>query len=186
VGTEGNARLTALTGLVLLVLLAAEGATLLRLDRLLSVHVFVGLLLLGPLALKLASTGYRFARYYLGDPEYMRAGPPAPLMRAVVAPILVLSTLTLFGTGVALLAVPHRGPILLLHKASFIVWFGAMSVHVLVYGLRALRRAAAELHGHYPRGRTVRAGAATLAVAAGLGVAFAAYPLAHPWLAGHG
>ena len=108
----------------------------------------------------------------------MRAGPPAPLMRLLVAPVLVLSTLTLFGTGVALLAVPHRGAVLGLHKASFIVWFGAMTIHVLAYALRALKRAAAELYGHYPRGRTVRAGAATLAVAAGVGVAFAAYPLA--------
>ena len=66
-GTEGNRRLTAATAAVLLVLLAAEGATLLAMDSLLSVHMFLGMLLIPPVALKLASTGYRFARYYLRD-----------------------------------------------------------------------------------------------------------------------
>ena len=75
----------------------------------------------------------------------MRDGPPAPLMRFLVAPVLVLSTLTLFGTGVALLAVPHRGAVLGLHKASFIVWFGAMTIHVLAYTARAARRVLADL-----------------------------------------
>ena len=62
-GARGNALLTSLLGAVLLVLLAVEGATIPLIHQLLSVHVFVGLLLLGPVALKLGSTGYRFARY---------------------------------------------------------------------------------------------------------------------------
>ena len=111
-GALGNHRLTSLVGLVLLLGLAVEGATIPFLGSLLSVHIFVGMLLLGPVALKLASTGYRMARYYTRGPEYVRLGPPAPLMRVLVAPVLVLSTLTLFGTGVLLLAVPHRGTVL--------------------------------------------------------------------------
>jgi hypothetical protein len=182
---EGNRALTVWVAVVLLVLLAVEGLTLVSLQTFLPVHIYVGMLLLAPITLKLASVGYRFVRYYLGDPDY-RAGGPPPLVLRALGPLVVLSTMALFGTGVALVFLGRGGLLLGLHKGSFIVWFGAMSVHVLVYGLRALRRAAAELHGHYPRGRTVRAGAATLAVAAGLGVAFAAYPLAHPWLAGHG
>ena len=98
-GATGNGRLTALTGVVLLVLLAVEGATIPRINQLLSVHVFVGMLLLGPVALKLGSCGYRIVRYYTGEREYVREGPPAPLMSVFVAPVLVLSTLTLFGTG---------------------------------------------------------------------------------------
>ena len=47
-GAEGNERLTAMTGLVLLVLLAVEGFTILRLGRLLTLHFFLGMLLLGP------------------------------------------------------------------------------------------------------------------------------------------
>src|SRR5215475_7736911 len=104
-GAIGNARLTSLVGLVLLVLLAVEGFTIASIQQLLSVHVFVGMLLLGPVALKLVATGYRFARYYAGGIEYIREGPPPPLMRVLVAPVLVLSTVTLFGTGVGLLAV---------------------------------------------------------------------------------
>src|ERR1700693_580151 len=93
-GAAGNARLTALSGALLLVLLAVEGATIPFLRSLLSVHIFVGMLLLGPVALKLGSTGYRMIRYYTRDREYVEAGPPAPLMRVLVAPVLVISTLT--------------------------------------------------------------------------------------------
>ena len=59
---EGNERLTAATAAVLVVLLAVEGVTILFLRPLLSVHVFVGMLLVPPVALKLGSTAYRFGR----------------------------------------------------------------------------------------------------------------------------
>jgi outer membrane protein assembly factor BamB len=180
-GALGNARLTSLVGLVLLVLLAIEGFTILSIQQFLSVHIFVGMLLLAPVALKLATTGYRVARYYAGGREYVREGPPATLMRVLVSPVLVLSTVILFGTGVALLAVPHRGTVLGLHKASFIVWFGAMTIHVLAYTIRALKRAGADLWGRRLPGRGLRWTASGLAVAAGIGVAVATYPLAHPW-----
>lgn len=181
-GAAGNARLTALVGALLIVLLAVEGATIPFLGRLLSVHIFVGMLLLGPLALKLAATGYRFARYYTGGYEYVREGPPAPLMRVVVAPVLVLSTLTLFGTGVALLVLNQRGLVLGLHKASFIVWFGATSIHVLAYALRAARRLLADVMNDGTRGRAARFALLGVGLAAGIAVAVATYPLAAPWL----
>ena len=100
--TAGNERLTATTAVVLLVLLAVEGVTILSIRQLLSVHIVVGLLLIPPVVLKLASTGYRFVRYYPGDADYV-AGP-APLAMRLMAPLLVVSTLTVLGTGVALLA----------------------------------------------------------------------------------
>jgi hypothetical protein len=81
-GAEGNERLTAMTGAVLLVLLAAEGFTILSLRQLLTPHFFIGMLLLGPVALKAGSTIYRFIRYYTGSRPYRRKGPPAPLLRA--------------------------------------------------------------------------------------------------------
>ena len=180
-GAIGNQRLTSLTGIVLLVLLAVEGATVPAVRQLLSVHIFVGMLLLGPIALKLASTGYRFMRYYANGSEYVRLGPPAPLMRVLVAPVLVLSTVTLFGTGVTLLAVPHRGLVLGLHKASFIVWFGAMTIHVLAYTARAARHVVSDLLDR-PGGGALRMGLAALALGAGLVTAYATYPLASPWL----
>src|SRR6266700_2655738 len=44
--------------------------------RLPGLHMFVGLLLIPPVALKLASTGYRFVRYYTASPAYRRKAPP--------------------------------------------------------------------------------------------------------------
>jgi hypothetical protein len=131
-GTTGNERLTALTGVVLLVLLAVIGVTLLRLRPLLSVHLFVGLLLIPPVLLKLGSTGYRFVRYYTHDPTYRRKGPPETVMR-LLAPLVVLSTLVVFVSGVVLLAIgPSSRPTLLpIHKVSFIVWAVVASLHVL-------------------------------------------------------
>ena len=98
---EGNRRLTTLTAIVLLVLLAVEGLTVLAGVRsTLSVHVFVGMLLVPPIALKLASVGYRFVRYYTRSVPYRKAGPPPWFLRAL-GPVVVISTLTLFGSGVA-------------------------------------------------------------------------------------
>ena len=56
-GVAGNERLTALAGAVLLALIGAELVTISTIRALLSVHVFVGVLLAGPLAVKTASTG---------------------------------------------------------------------------------------------------------------------------------
>jgi len=190
-GTEGNARLTATTGLVLLVLLAVEGVTILSIRQLLSVHVFVGLLLVPPVALKLGVTGYRFLRYYTRAAEYVRKGPPLLLMRMLVAPGLIAATLVVFGTGVALLAVgPGGGIVLGLHKASFFVWLGAFGVHVLVYARRVRGLVAADWgRGHRTSGSALRFGIVALALLVGLTVALAALPAAGPWLhwsGGHG
>ncbi|HLY84743.1 MAG TPA: hypothetical protein VKQ71_17295, partial [Acidimicrobiales bacterium] len=40
--TEANSRLTAIAGVVLIVVLAAEGVTILRIHRLVAAHVVVG------------------------------------------------------------------------------------------------------------------------------------------------
>jgi len=74
-GPDGNEQLTATTGVILVALLAVLGVTILRVQQLISVHLFVGLLLLGPVALKMASTGYRFVRYYTHSDAYRRKGP---------------------------------------------------------------------------------------------------------------
>jgi hypothetical protein len=181
-GAVGNARLSSLVGLVLLVGLAVEGATIPMIHRFLTLHIFVGMLLLGPVALKLCSTGYRFGRYYGRGREYVKLGPPAPLMRFLIAPVLVSSTIVLFGTGVVLLAVAHRGTVLLLHKASFIVWFGAMTIHVLTYTPRAARYVLADVGRRRADGRLLRVALALLALGVGVGVALATYRLGAPWV----
>ena len=131
-GVSSNARLTASTGAVLVVLLAAEGITILRIRGLLSAHVFIGMLLVPPVLLKVGSTTWRFARYYAGSPAYRRKGPPPALLR-VLGPFVVVLTLVVFGSGIALLFVGSglRHDMLFVHKASFVLWFGAMTVHVL-------------------------------------------------------
>jgi hypothetical protein len=131
-GPEANARLTGALAAVLLVLLAAEGFTVLSVRQLLAPHVFIGMLLIPPVALKIGSTTYRFVRYYLGSEAYRRKGPP-PLLLRLLGPVLVALTVSVLGTGVVLMFVSRgaRQEWLFLHKASFVLWFGAMTIHVL-------------------------------------------------------
>jgi hypothetical protein len=185
-GVEGNARLTGLNGMLLLVLLAVEGATILRVRQLIGVHIYVGVLLVGPLLLKCASTGYRFVRYYAGAPQYRQKGPPQPLLRAL-GPFVILTTFAVLGTGIGLLTVHpgHAGLLLTAHKASFVVWFAVMTAHVLchmrgatVESWRELRTLPADPAA---RRRRVRIAITALALVAGVAAATAIMPAAAPW-----
>jgi hypothetical protein len=131
-GVDGNEWLTTANGILLIVLLAVLGLTIVRIGQLIWLHLFLGLLLLGPVALKLASTGYRFMRYYTGNPRYVDRGPPVWALRAI-APVVVATTVVVFATGIVLLfRSPHdKGPWLSLHKVSFIVWLVFAALHVL-------------------------------------------------------
>ena len=60
------------------------------------------MLLIGPVVLKMASTGYRFIRYYAGNAAYRRKGPPELILR-LIGPIVVLTTVGVFVTGIVLL-----------------------------------------------------------------------------------
>ena len=183
-GVEGNARLTAAIAVVLLLLLATEGVTILFLRPLLSVHVFVGMLLIPPVALKLGSTGWRFVRYYAGSGTYRLKGPPALLLRLVIAPGVVASTILLFGSGVALLLLgPGGGIVLGLHKASFVLWFGTMSLHVLAHISKLPGLAVADLRPatRLPSAR-FRVGIVLTAVVGGVVLAAGTFHLGHAWL----
>ena len=76
-GPDGNERLTATIGLLLVGLLVVEAATTLSLHDFLAVHLFLGLALLPVISAKLASTGWRFVRYYTHDAAYRLRGPPS-------------------------------------------------------------------------------------------------------------
>jgi hypothetical protein len=168
----GNEQLTALAGVLLVVFLAVEGATLLNLRSLLTVHAFVGMFLLPIVALKMASTGWRMAQYYLGSEEYVRRGPPALPLRVIVAPVVIASTIVLFGTGVYLLAAHEtHGTAVGLHKASFVVWLAATSIHVLT----RLARTSVALRARYP-GLGLRLGLVAVTLVAGTAVAVATLP----------
>jgi hypothetical protein len=184
-GVAGNGRLTAALAAVLLVLLAAEGATIPWVGRLRVEHILIGLLLLGPVAAKLASTGYRFARYYLGAPAYVSKGPP-PVVLRLLAPGVVFTTVALFGTGVALLlAGEPSGRLVFLHKASFIAWFALMAIHVLGHLREVPRRALADWRSDPRRsplgGAGLRLAAVAAALAAGAAIAALAGSAAGSW-----
>lgn len=171
-GSAGNEQLTAIVAAALVPLLLAEAATLLNVRSLLTVHAFIGMLLVPVVAVKLASAGWRMFRYYAGTEEYTLRGPPQILIRTVVAPVLVASTVVLFATGIALLAVDQtHGTIVGLHKASFVVWAGAFGIHFLTR-IRLLVR----VLGRRLPGISMRVAAATVALVAGLGLATLTLP----------
>ncbi|HEX4564191.1 MAG TPA: hypothetical protein VH115_07010 [Solirubrobacteraceae bacterium] len=180
--------LTSATGGVLVALLAIIGLTIVRMRPLLSVHLFVGMLLIGPVALKLGTTGYRFVRYYSANPAYRRKGAPSAPLRAL-APIVVASTLVVFASGVALLFAgpPSRDTLLPIHKVSFIVWVAFTAVHVLAHlpqATRSLRDdygAVARLRGYAP-GRSGRVLSLAGALVAGLVIAIVVIPQFGAWL----
>jgi hypothetical protein len=187
-GSEGNARLTAATAVVLTVLLLAEGVTLLGgVGRLLVPHIFIGLLLIPPLALKIASTGWRMLAYYRRVDEYVRKGPPQALLRILVAPVLVASTIVMFATGIAAAWVGHGGILLGLHKASFVVWGVAFGIHFLAHALKLPQLVELDWwHSDTLGGRRMRRYLLAGALVAGAVVAIGAFPLAHHWHGGFG
>jgi hypothetical protein len=187
-GTTGNERLTAATGAVLIALLAVIGLTIISLSRLLWVHLFVGMLLLGPVALKLASTGYRFVRYYTANRSYRRKGPPPTALR-LIAPVVVASTLIVFASGVALLFIgpSSRGTLLPIHKVSFFVWVAFMAIHVLAHlpaVARALRADYVDpaVSGRQAPGRNGRALSLIGALGGGVVIAILVIPQFVPWI----
>jgi hypothetical protein len=184
-GAEGNERLTAMTGAVLLILLAVECYTILRIGRLLTLHVFLGMLLLGPVTLKAGSVLYRFARYYTGSEPYRRQGPPAPLLR-VIGPVIMLLTACVFGSGVMLAVTgPGYGPPggwLVLHRISFFAWLFFIAIHVLAYVPRVPRLLAAEARAREVlAGRGTRLALLVASLLAGLVIALLTVHLAGKW-----
>jgi hypothetical protein len=186
-GAEGNERLTAMTGAVLLILLAVECYTILRIGRLLTLHVFLGMLLLGPVVLKAGSVLYRFARYYTGSAPFRRKGPPALLLR-VIGPVIMLLTACVFGSGI-MLAVTGPGygapgGWLEIHRISFIAWAFFIVIHVVAYVPRLPGLLAAEARGGSLRllgSRGTRLGLLIASLLAGLVIALLTVHLAGKW-----
>jgi hypothetical protein len=179
----GNERLTAMTGAVLLVLFVAECLTLLNIGNLLTLHVFLGMLLLGPVGLKIGSTLWRFTRYYTGSAAYVRKGPPALLQR-VTGPFVILTTVAVLGSGVMLVVEgPGNGSWDRLHHLSFLLWAVVMVIHLASYVPKLPRM----LSGRAEHARHLLAARATRwlllcgSLTAGLVLAFATYHLSARW-----
>jgi hypothetical protein len=182
--------MTGLTAAVLLVLLAAEGFTVLRVGRLLTPHVAIGMVLVPFVVLKMTSTGWRMVQYYRGPGAYRdRGAPPLPLR--LLGPVVVVLTLVLFASGIALLLVPLslRNPVFFVHKASFVLWFGAMTIHVLGHIAETGRLAPADLAARtrrQVRGAGARLWAQAGCLVAGILLAVVTVPTIGPWLAAGG
>jgi len=180
----GNERMTAAAGVILLILLAVEGVTIVFLRQLMSVHLFVGALLIPPMLVKLGSTGYRFARYYTGDAVYRAKGPPHPLLRAI-GPLVVLTTLLVLASGITLMVAgpSAKNTLLPIHKVSFIVWLVFMGVHVMGHLLEVPSAVRADLtRAADVPGRSLRWLLLGVALGGGAGLGAWALSYAGPWL----
>lgn len=188
-GPAGNAKLTAWTGLVLLVLFVIELCTLLDLRGMLDWHIIVGVLLVPPALLKTGSTGWRIIGYYTHQAPYRTAGPPPMLLR-ILGPTVVLSTLAVLGSGLALVAIGPTAtftpfaylvrPIspLTIHQITFMLWGAATGLHVLARAVPAVRIIA---DGRTP-GRITRTAVVLLTLAVAVGTAVLVRDLSAVWL----
>lgn len=184
-GADGNERLSTALGVPLLVLLAIEVLTTLDLPSYLSVHMFLGLLVLPAVSLKVASTSWRALRYYGGNPDYGRLGAPQIVLR-VLAPPLVIATIVLFGTGISFFAVQGTHPLRTIHTFAFIAWGGIMVVHVIAYLPRVLRDGIADWRTQRSlAGGGLRRALMVGVLVAGVALALVTYSLQTSWLDSH-
>jgi hypothetical protein len=182
-GAEGNEILTSAAAAVLVVLLVAEGITVVHMRGLLSAHMFIGLVLIPPVLLKLGSTGYRMVSYYAGARAYRQKGPPLLALR-LLAPVLVASTIAVFASGVLLLAAGHKsGAVLTIHKLSFIVFGVVLAVHFLAYVPRVMRSVLTDwgARRHAVPGAGARAMLVAAAVGGGAALALALLQTIHAY-----
>jgi hypothetical protein len=185
----GNERLTAVVGVLLLVPILVELATIvLGVHTFMSLHVFVGLALIPPVLLKFASTGWRFARYYARSRAYVAQGPPQLAMR-LLAPLLVAATVILMSSGIAM-GILHGQALQIarrLHGPTSVIWLVLVGVHVLVYLKRALAGSGEDLRSSTRGvpGATWRAYTVAAALMLGLVAGAATVPAQHRWVKLH-
>jgi hypothetical protein len=173
-GPAGNGLLTAYLGLLLLALVLGELVTVLDVEGMLTWHLALGALLVPPALAKTMTTGWRAAGYYLGGKARSDIEPP-PMPMRLLGPLVVVSTLGLLGTGLALVALgPDAGrqpnlwfglDVLTLHQAAFIVFDVAAGLHLLARFVPAVRRVSGRVERAVP-GRSARACALVVTLAA--------------------
>lgn len=181
-GAAANERLTAAAAALLFVLIFFEGLTLLRIGSLVTPHVVIGLILVPPVLVKLGSTSWRFIRYYTGRSDYVRMGPPRALLR-LLAPFLIVTTVVLFASGIALVVI-HRpfGWLLVVHRYGFVLWFVILTVHVLTYAWQVpgivRRDLSPQLRYRHtsPKGRLLRLFLVSGSLVAGVALAVIVWP----------
>lgn len=147
-GVEGNARMTAVLGVVLLVAFAAEGVTVLSVNQLFTWHVFIGLFIVPIVCMKVATTGYRFYNYYRGTPAYARKGAPHPVLR-ITSPLLIVATVLLLVAGIVALAVGprHADTAITIHQGAAIAWATLVAVHLVGHAIETWKMTTSEVRG---------------------------------------
>ncbi|GLV53208.1 hypothetical protein KDH_00630 [Dictyobacter sp. S3.2.2.5] len=185
-GAVGNERITALVSLVLLVLIIVELVTSALLRVWLPAHTVVGVLLAGPLLVKIGSTGWRFLRYYTRVSAYVRRGPP-PLVLRVLGPVLLVTTLVMVGSGIGLVVIGPLQPFLLTHVFSALVWLPLIAVHSFAHFQQVPRSIASDwsrrLGSRFSVGRVLRLGINLGALVLGVIGAWFLFPAATPLFA---
>lgn len=133
-GVEANRRLTAVSGAGLSLLLSLVVLSGLVFGWSPALHYFLGFAAIPLTLVKLASTGWRFAGYYVvRSRRYRSAGPPSPLPR-LLAPLVVASGLAAFATGVVLFFQgTDRGTVASLHTDTAAVFVMAVMLHAAIH-----------------------------------------------------
>jgi len=180
-----NERLTALAGILLLVIITVELLITADLHALIPIHIFIGVVLSGPLIVKLFSAGYRFVRYYAKHPEFVEHGPPNIWLR-LLAPALVLMTILVFVSGFGLaLAGPTNSHLFFdIHAASTALWIPLVAVHVYAHIRKARRLIASDWNRQSADrvpGRTGRLRFTLTGLVVGLLAAVLMIPVSTPW-----
>jgi hypothetical protein len=193
-GVAGNTRLTSLAGVVLLALITLQVVSALFFalltynvslpvgplyDVVRPVHFFVGFMLMPLIAIKLASTGYRFGRYYTRKQAYRDAGAPPPVPR-LIAPVLIGSAIILVASGVEMWSYQNQFglPWTAIHNVAAFTFVSVVIIHIALHVRDAHRDAAADLAGvpapSQSAAAAAPAGAITRRALIGGGIAFGA------------
>jgi hypothetical protein len=144
--------LIGMSGSVILPLILVEVATVaLGVKNVITLHVAVGLVLIGPIMVKLASVTHRMLSYYRGVSEYLRRGKPTDGLR-LLGGALAVATILLVVSGLELIVGPSRlqAPARSVHVATAYLTVALIIVHVAIHLPKALRLASADARPHAP------------------------------------
>ncbi|MFD1676365.1 hypothetical protein [Alicyclobacillus fodiniaquatilis] len=180
-----NERMTAIAGTILFILIVTQLIITANLHALLSVHIFVGVLLSGPIVIKMFSTGFKFVRYYTRNPIFVKSGTPNIWLR-LLAPFLVLMTLLVFisGFSLAIIGPTHMGLFFTIHAASVAIWLPLVAVHIYAHIRRATRVTFSDLRQHTSfrvKGRNGRLGINLAGLIMGAIAAMVMIPVSETW-----